>query len=55
MQVTALDLGPVGGPVDCEPVTWNHASADDVVQVACFLTAIGLDTPTEDGLKTASR
>jgi hypothetical protein len=51
VQVTALDLGAVGGPVNCKPVTWNNASADVVVQVACFMTTNGLDTPTEDGFQ----
>jgi hypothetical protein len=53
VHVTALDLGPVGAPVICKPVTWNNASADVVVQVGCFKTTNGLDSPAEDGFQVS--
>jgi hypothetical protein len=48
VHVTALDLGPVGAPVHCKPVTWNDAGSDVVVQVACFQSAAGGSTSVDD-------
>jgi hypothetical protein len=53
VHVTALDLGGNGGPVYCKPVTWNNASADVIVQVACFRSTTGPGTAFDDGFQVS--